>query len=185
MQFVTGEMFLHCVPHRPATYNGLCAWHCASLYVLQGSCLHTMLLPYAIIGFLYMYYGLSAQSHTQMKLVRVWFKRTANLLTVKSGEDVPLGSLGCHTQKERVGSASTIETSQGDYSPTSQMWGLLALGLTNQALHHTFASIYPCHCYYQVMPVLEQKSVRSTISITRHIRRFRHFGMIFLITCLM
>lgn len=41
--------------------------------------------------------------------------------------------------------AAQIMTSQGDYGYYSGFWGKMSIGLNNQALHHLFPSIHPCH----------------------------------------
>ena len=41
--------------------------------------------------------------------------------------------------------AIQITTSQGDYRYDSEFWNKMSIGLNNQALHHLFPTIHPCH----------------------------------------
>lgn len=54
-----------------------------------------------------------------------------------AGAAVPMSG-GRKPRERKEWAAHQVETSKGDYSPTSVFWGLMALGLNNQALHHVF-----------------------------------------------
>merc|ERR1712129_298799 len=42
-----------------------------------------------------------------------------------------------------------------DYSVDSLFWNVMSIGLNNQALHHLFPSVHPCH-FIQLSPVLDK-----------------------------
>jgi len=56
---------------------------------------------------------------------------------------VNAGSFKCPPSREWV--VTQINTAQGDYAITSRFWSMFSVGLSNQALHHSFPSIHPCH----------------------------------------
>jgi sphingolipid 8-(E/Z)-desaturase len=49
------------------------------------------------------------------------------------------------TPKSREWVAHQIATTRGDYAYDSLFWNLLSIGLNNQAFHHCFPTVHPCH----------------------------------------
>lgn len=143
MKFISGEQILTVLQLAMVFALGL-----VLPYALNGSVGH-MLLPYAIHGFLY--YCFSAVSHTNEA----------------SASQVHADGQAVQDAPKREWAQHQIETSQGDYAPTSQLWGLIALGLNNQALHHVFPAIHPCH-YYLLTPVLKRVCEKHKIKYHTH-----------------
>jgi len=123
-------------------------------YVLNRSFCH-MLLPYSIHGFLY--YSFAAVSHTN----------EASASKVQRDGQPVQSSAETDTSKAREWAQHQVETSQGDYAPTSQVWGLVSLGLNNQAIHHVFPAIHPCH-YYLLAPVMKRVCEKHKVKYHTH-----------------
>eukprot|EP00658_Telonema_sp_P-2_P019127 TRINITY_DN1750_c0_g1_i2.p1 TRINITY_DN1750_c0_g1~~TRINITY_DN1750_c0_g1_i2.p1 ORF type:complete len:307 (+),score=64.31 TRINITY_DN1750_c0_g1_i2:170-1090(+) len=106
---------------------------------LNGSIMH-LLIPYAVHGTVY--YGFASASHTNQSSQS---QVSADGTLVDSSKPGPRSEWAAHQ----------IETSKGDYAPTSIVWGLLSLGLNNQAIHHVFPGVHPCH-YYKLAPIVRR-----------------------------
>eukprot|EP01052_Picozoa_sp_SAG31_P035679 SAG31_NODE_4339_length_3340_cov_4.899389_3_plen_576_part_00 len=178
LQPVRGEMMLSVLQLTMAVFMGLIL-----PYYMNGSVLH-VLLPYTVHGFLY--YGFSAVSHSNSESQsNVWgsgkdiVQKDRYITRVKgreSGSSAPdaaaAGSKRSSGQQakpvtRKEWAAHQIETSKGDYAPGSIFWGLMALGLNNQALHHTFPGIHPCH-YYYLSPVLRRVCDKHGVDYHTH-----------------
>jgi len=158
-------------------------------YYMSGSTPH-VLLPYSIHGLLY--YCFSSVSHSNSAsqsdiwdsgepivqkdryITRVEAKDSDGLppsAAVSKGSaqhsaaGSPQAAAGGRRRKEWA--AHQVETSKGDYAPTSIFWGLVALGLNNQALHHVFPGIHPCH-YYYLSPVLQKVCAKHGVDYHTH-----------------
>jgi len=119
-------------------------------YCLNRSLIH-MITPFAVHGILY--YVFSAVSHTNEA-------STSQVLC--TGE---AASTGAPASKEWA--AHQILTSQGDYATESLGWGFLSLGLNNQAVHHCFPGVHPCH-YHKLAPIVKRVCLKHNVKYHAH-----------------
>ena len=176
LKLVNGELLLTIL------HLGLCIYTGIVLpYYLVGSAWH-VLLPYAVHGLLY--YGFSSVSHSnEGSQSEIWSSGKEILageryLTGTEPEKQPSSAgrgILPAVAKRKEWAAHQIETSYGDYAPTSITWGLLALGLNNQALHHVFPGIHPCH-YYKLTPVLRRVCDKHGVNYHTHSNFFQAFS---------
>ena len=87
--------------------------------VLRGIAAHRWagLAPFGVVGVLF--YAFSQVSH--------------------------LSAASFEKPKSKEWAIQQIATTRGDYAYRSHLWNLLSVGLNNQAVHHCFPSVHPCH----------------------------------------
>eukprot|EP00040_Diaphanoeca_grandis_P012661 m.64137 g.64137 ORF g.64137 m.64137 type:complete len:446 (+) comp23394_c1_seq1:283-1620(+) len=66
-----------------------------------------------------------------------------------------------------------LYTTQGDYSYASKFWNHMSLGLHNQALHHLFPSVHPCH-YPAISKLARPILKRHGLPIPGYTQSYRH-----------
>ena len=81
-------------------------------------------VPFAVVGVLY--YGFSQVSHI-------------------NAESFEKGKGTAAAPQSNEWAVHQIATTRGDYGYRSRLWYLLSIGLNNQAIHHCFPSVHPCH----------------------------------------
>jgi hypothetical protein len=134
----------------------------------------------------FLYYGFSSVSHSnEGSQSEIWssckeilaeerYLTRSELAPEKQPRSAARGVLP-PVAKWKEWAAHQIETSYGDYAPAPIMWGLLALGLNNQALHHVFPGVHPCH-YYKLTPVLRRVCYKHGVNYHTHCNFFKAFS---------